>query len=122
MVKKTSENYSHTISVSFVSYQELEEAVEFLNGLKCEVVIHHQEINKKVEPTPKPQSCTHVTEREKEVLLLLGKGFSYSESATFLGCSVSTIQTHIKRVYRKLQVNSKTEAIYEAIKMGLIDL
>jgi ATP/maltotriose-dependent transcriptional regulator MalT len=35
---------------------------------------------------------------------------------------VHTVQTHIKSLYRKLAVNSKSEAVYEATKMGLLNL
>ncbi len=61
-----------------------------------------------------------LTPREQQVLLLIARGFSYAEIARLEGLSVHTVQTHIKRLYAKLSVHSKTEAIYEASRMGLL--
>lgn len=51
--------------------------------------------------------------REREILDLLVKGFSYKMSADKLGISLDTIRSHIKKIYKKLEVNSATEAIYK---------
>jgi DNA-binding NarL/FixJ family response regulator len=61
-----------------------------------------------------------LSERERSVLSLVAKGFSYDEIATLLAVSRHTVMTYVKRIYRKLQVGSKTEAVYEARKMGLV--
>ncbi|MFZ1256802.1 MAG: response regulator transcription factor [Saprospiraceae bacterium] len=53
-----------------------------------------------------------LTEREIEILDLLVKGYSYKMMADKLQLSIDTIRTHIKKIYKKLQVNSATEAIY----------
>ena len=58
--------------------------------------------------------------REKEVLDLIARGFSYAEIARLQGLSVHTVQTHIKSLYGKLSVHSKSEAVYEATRMGLM--
>jgi DNA-binding NarL/FixJ family response regulator len=58
--------------------------------------------------------------REQEVLELISRGFSYAEISRLKSISVHTVQTHIKSLYRKLAVNSKSEAVYEATKMGLL--
>lgn len=58
--------------------------------------------------------------REIEVLLVFAKGYSYRETAEIFGCKVSTIQTHAKRIYRKLKVNSRAEALYEARALGIV--
>ena len=60
--------------------------------------------------------------RELELLNLLARGFRYAEIATIAFISVNTVQTHIKNIYFKLQVNSKNEAVYEATRMGMIDV
>lgn len=57
--------------------------------------------------------CFYLTERELEVLRLFSKGLSYNETAEILHCKVSTIQTHIKRIYKKLGVHSRAEAVFE---------
>jgi DNA-binding NarL/FixJ family response regulator len=58
--------------------------------------------------------------QERQVLTLSAKGFSFEEIARMLEVSRHTVMTYVKRSYRKLQVHSKTEAIYEARKLGLV--
>lgn len=58
--------------------------------------------------------------QEKAVLTLASKGYNYDEVAEKLGVTRHTVATYVKRCYRKLQVNSKSEAIYEARKHGLV--
>lgn len=62
-----------------------------------------------------------LTPREVEVLRLVGKGFSYIEIANALGMSANTVTSHIKHIYRKLEVRSRGEAVFEALQLGLID-
>lgn len=59
---------------------------------------------------PKRQSLP-ITEREHELLVLLSKGLLYKEIAEELGITVGTVKQHIHKIYDKLQVNNKTEAI-----------
>lgn len=49
--------------------------------------------------------------REKEVLQFLAKGYRYKEIAGRLFISVDTVRTHIRNIYKKLQVGSRTEAL-----------
>ena len=58
--------------------------------------------------------------REQEVLALIARGFSYSEIARLQDVSVHTVQSHIKNLYAKLSVHSKSEAVFEATRMGLL--
>lgn len=58
--------------------------------------------------------------QEHTVLEMSAKGYSYDETAKLLGVSPRTVETYIKRIYRKLQVHNKSEAIYEARKLGLL--
>ncbi|MDY0746688.1 response regulator transcription factor [Paucibacter sp. R3-3] len=58
--------------------------------------------------------------REREVLQLCAKGYSYEEIAPLLNVSRHTVTSFVKRIYRKLQVHSRTEAVYEARRMGLL--
>ncbi len=62
-----------------------------------------------------------LTAREKEVLILVTKGFSYAEIASTLEMSVNTVNSHIKHIYRKLNVNSRGEAVFEATQLGIIN-
>lgn len=61
-----------------------------------------------------------LSNREQEVLELIARGFSYAEIARLKAVSVHTVQTHIKNLYSKLAVHSKSEAVYEATRMGLL--
>lgn len=58
--------------------------------------------------------------REQEVLELIARGFSYAEISRLKAVSVHTVQTHIKNLYSKLAVHSRSEAVYEATRMGLL--
>jgi DNA-binding NarL/FixJ family response regulator len=72
-------------------------------------------------PTEPPAGTEHLTERELEVLNLLSRGFNYQEIADLLQVSKHTIGTYIKRMYRKLHVNSRSEAVFEAQRIGLLE-
>jgi DNA-binding NarL/FixJ family response regulator len=61
-----------------------------------------------------------LSERELAVLTMATKGFTYEEIAQMMHVSKHTVMTYVKRSYRKLQVNSKSEAVYEARKLGLL--
>jgi DNA-binding NarL/FixJ family response regulator len=61
-----------------------------------------------------------LTAREREILALVAKGFSYKECARLLDLSVHTVAAYVKRVYRKLAVGSRGEAVYEARRLGLM--
>jgi DNA-binding NarL/FixJ family response regulator len=52
-----------------------------------------------------------LTERERSVLDLLAKGFLYKEIAGRLGLSIDTVRTHLRKIYDKLHVHSRTEAV-----------
>jgi DNA-binding NarL/FixJ family response regulator len=58
--------------------------------------------------------------REREVLQLASKGLSVEETANALGIADGTVETHVKRIYRKLAVHSRAEAIYEATQQGFL--
>lgn len=58
--------------------------------------------------------------REHAVLELISKGFTFDEIARLQQVSSHTVSTYVKRIYAKLQVRSKTEAVYEATKLGLL--
>ncbi len=61
-----------------------------------------------------------LSERETEVLHLIAKGYSSSEIAQSLGVAASTVVTHVKHIYDKLNVHSRSQAVYEAAQQGLI--
>jgi len=76
---------------------------------------HHQTVNK-------VNDNFSLTSREHEVLGMISKGFRYNEIADSLGISTNTIRAHIRNIYRKMAVKSRSEAIFEASRMGIISL
>jgi DNA-binding NarL/FixJ family response regulator len=61
-----------------------------------------------------------LSERERQVLKLIEKGMTYEEVAETLNISWHTVTAFLRRVYRKLQVNSRAEAVYEARQRGIL--
>ncbi len=61
-----------------------------------------------------------LSEREKEILTLASKGYNYPEIGNLLSISPHTVTTHVKKCYKKLAVHSRSEAVFEANRMGLI--
>ncbi|WP_434356056.1 response regulator transcription factor [Parasalinivibrio latis] len=61
-----------------------------------------------------------LTARQEKILHYVSQGFSSKDIAEKLKISYHTVTTHIKNIYGKLQVNSRTEAIFEAKRLGLI--
>lgn len=74
-----------------------------------------------VSPQPDESEVPTLTPREMEVLLLVSKGFSYAEIAATLELSVHTVTSHIKHIYRKLEVRSRGEAVFEALQRGMLN-
>jgi len=75
----------------------------------------------RVRPLAAPVAPLELSERELEILRIVAKGFSVAEIAQLLAISANTVKTYVKRIYQKLAVSSRSEAIYEAGRMGLLD-
>ncbi len=65
---------------------------------------------------PEEQESELLSEREAEILSWLSRGYKYSEIGEQLQISVETVRSHIRRVYKKLQVTSRTEAVVRYLK------
>ena len=63
-----------------------------------------------------------LTPREIDILWGIAKGFTYGELAERLEISKNTVPVHIKNIYRKLEVHTRGEAVFEAVQQGLIKL
>jgi two-component system, NarL family, response regulator len=66
------------------------------------------------------RSGQHLTRREDEILHLLGRGLSNRELGQVLGVSEDTVKTHLKSLFRKLEVSDRAEAVREALRRGFI--
>jgi len=81
----------------------------------------------RIAPRPPPQDeaaakaeSSPLSARETEILRLVAKGFGFDTVGELLGISPHTVVTHVKKIYRKLAVHSRGEAVYEAGQMGLL--
>jgi DNA-binding CsgD family transcriptional regulator len=66
--------------------------------------------------------CDDLTEREREVLALIGKGHSNKEIARLLSISEKTVKNHIANIFFKLHVYDRTQAVLYAIRQGLVQV
>lgn len=71
--------------------------------------------------TEKPSNNYNLTEREKEILELLTKGFSYRMIGIECSISIETVRRHLKNIYHKLHVQCGTEAVAKAINERLLN-
>jgi RNA polymerase sigma factor (sigma-70 family) len=62
------------------------------------------------------QSTENLSPREQEVLDFLSHGFLYKEIAEKMGISYETVHTYIRRIYEKLQVRTRTEAVAKFLR------
>jgi DNA-binding NarL/FixJ family response regulator len=67
-----------------------------------------------------PEEAINLSVREVEILNLIARGFSTLEVANLIQLSQHTVVSHIKKVYRKLRVNSRSQALYEANLLGVL--
>ena len=65
---------------------------------------------------PSPQPTENLSEREQQVLDCLSQGFLYKEIADKLGIAYETVHTYIRRIYEKLQVRTRTEAVAKFLR------
>lgn len=76
--------------------------------------------NTAVPEAPAQAPAIQLSQREKEVLDYITRGFTAQEIAKLMQLSPFTVRTFVRRIYSKLKVTSKTEAIYEARTLGLL--
>lgn len=65
---------------------------------------------------PSASPAENLSQREQEVLECLSQGFLYKEIAEKLGISYETVHTYVRRIYEKLQVRTRTEAVAKFLK------
>ena len=79
-----------------------------------------RQLLKRLQPSDGDQEGSDLSERERHVLDLLARGYSYKEIASLLEISAATVGTYVKRLYRKLEVSSRAEAVFEASSRGML--
>jgi len=70
--------------------------------------------------TPPKNAAYHLTPQEKELLKMLVEGHSYKTAAYQLDISIHTVSFHLRHVYEKLRVHSKSEAVAKALREQLV--
>ncbi|GIX50281.1 MAG: DNA-binding response regulator [Limisphaera sp.] len=68
------------------------------------------------QPPPRPDPAAELSPREREVLEGLAEGRAYKEIADKLGVSIHTVRNYIRRIYEKLHVRSRTEAVAKYLR------
>lgn len=110
------------------SNESLDNCVRLINGGGSPMspavtrhVLRAMQMKKNAEPLASTTSeIPDISTREREILELLAKGIPFAEIGTILMISPHTVTAHIKKIYRKLQVHSRGEAVYEARALNLI--
>ena len=69
---------------------------------------------------PPERASYHLTSQETELLKLMVDGHHYKTAASEMGISRNTVSFHLKHIYQKLQVHSKSEAVVKALRERLI--
>jgi len=98
--------------------KELLEAIRAVHGGGSPMTMH---IARKVvqsfqRTAASAQATENLSEREQQVLDLLSQGLIYKEISDKLGISYETVHTYVRRIYEKLQVRTRTEAVAKFLK------
>ena len=72
------------------------------------------------EPARDSMQRPALTERERQVVEQMARGYSYDQVATVLDIPPNTVRTHVRTLYEKLAVCTKTEAVLTAMRLGLV--
>ena len=91
--------------------QELHEGGAPMSSKIARIVVQH--FQDRANPAPK---TANLSPREREILSLLAKGFRYKEIAEQLSISFDTVRAHLRNIYDKLQVRSRTEAVVKYLQ------
>ena len=84
------------------------------------LIEHFRGRDGRVGAPPDAAALDDLTEREREVLGLVARGFTNREIATRLFLSEGTVKTHVKRIFSKLGLHDRTQAVILAYEVGLV--
>ncbi len=68
-----------------------------------------------------PDEQREVTPQERRLLALLAEGYNYESAAVQMGVSINTVRNHVRGIYEKLQVHTKSEAVAKALRTGIVE-
>lgn len=98
--------------------ESLREAVEGGSPMSPEIARKVVELFREIRP---PARADHdLTPHEMRLLKLFAEGHSYKSAAGMLGVTANTVSFHMRRIYEKLHVHSKSEAVAKALRGGLV--
>lgn len=67
-----------------------------------------------------PAGGEALSAKEVEILTVFGRGLTYAETATALGLTPNTVRDYVRKIYAKLNVHSRSEALFEAASLGVM--
>ena len=102
--------------------RHIKDALRGESPISSRAVTHMLEALRHQPKAEQIQKTSELSERETEILTLFAKGLSYRETSDLLNISTHTVGAHAKSIYSKLEVNSRNEAIFEALKLEWITL
>jgi RNA polymerase sigma factor (sigma-70 family) len=91
--------------------EEVQSGASPMSGKIARTVVEYFHKLKRIAP-----SQDNLSKREQEILDLLVKGYRYKEIAEALGISFETVRSHLKNIYEKLHVHSRTEAVVKYLR------
>jgi DNA-binding NarL/FixJ family response regulator len=91
--------------------EEVHRGASPMSGKIARIVVQHFQNLKPASP-----ETEQLTPRENETLELLAKGYRYKEIADKLGISFDTVRSHLRNIYDKLHVHSRTEAVVKYLR------
>lgn len=104
---------------------EIQQTLEGLAPVSPQVAAYLLKLARDDQCAARPEKDTKesvsLTSRECDLLDMFVRGLSYRETAHALGISVNTVSDHVRNIYAKLNVHSRSEAVFEAQCLGLID-
>ena len=120
-IKSGAIGYLHKSDTSIQLIASIEKALAGHSPISAEIaMVLFRSLQNEEENNYGVKSDEILTSKETEVINLVSRGLSNAEIATALSISKKTLPVHIRNIYRKLQTNNRTEAVFEARNLGIL--
>ena len=120
-IKSGAVGYLHKSDTSLQLIASIEKALAGQSTISAEIAVVLFTSLQHEETTGASEASSEIlTSRETEVINLVARGLSNAEIAKTLTISKNTLPVHIRNIYRKLQTNNRTEAVFEARNLGIL--